>query len=444
VTIPRDIYSQGVDFVTYVHIAQLVVCIVFCIICILLVKNLVLTRLTALSGAVNEIGLKGDMSSRVTVSGKDELSRLAKNINGMLESLEKSESRRESQKELIGHIITNTPVAVLAVDGADTIVLFNDALISMFDLTDIDMFNKKVADIPRLSILIPEINSFKNSGAASSIGELTYVLDGINRTAIASFARLHEEETYILLLTDISEERARQETLYMTDRLASIGEMASGIAHELNNPLTSIIGLSEIIAMENVPDTVKEDMNIIKSESQRAADIVKNLLSFGRKNTSQKQPMAVNKIIQDVLRLRSYEHGVNNIKVIKELATDLPDIMADPSQIQQVIINLVLNAEQAMISAHDKGTITIRTQKVDNLVRITFSDDGPGIEPENLRHIFDPFFTTKETGKGTGLGLSISYGIVNEHNGKIYASSEPGKGATFVVELPLNDVGKKV
>jgi signal transduction histidine kinase len=270
------------------------------------------------------------------------------------------------------------------------------------------------------------------------------VLDGINRTAIASFARLHEEETYILLLTDISEERARQETLYMTDRLASIGEMASGIAHELNNPLTSIIGLSEIIAMENVPDTVKEDMNIIKSESQRAADIVKNLLSFGRKNTSQKQPMAVNKIIQDVLRLRSYEHGVNNIKVIKELATDLPDIMADPSQIQQVIINLVLNAEQAMISAHDKGTITIRTQKVDNLVRITFSDDGPGIEPENLRHIFDPFFTTKETGKGTGLGLSISYGIVNEHNGKIYASSEPGKGATFVVELPLNDVGKKV
>jgi signal transduction histidine kinase len=170
---------------------------------------------------------------------------------------------------------------------------------------------------------------------------------------------------------------------------------------------------------------------------------VRNLLSFARKNATIKQPANINAIIDTVLKLRSYEHGVNNIKIIKDLDPELPDILVDHSQMQQVFINIILNAEYAMISAHGKGNIVIKTEAVDGLLKISFADDGPGIEPGNLRHIFDPFFTTKDVGKGTGLGLSISYGIVTAHNGRIYAVSEPGKGATFNIELPLHNSDKK-
>ena len=181
--------------------------------------------------------------------------------------------------------------------------------------------------------------------------------------------------------------------MYLTDRLASIGEMASGIAHELNNPLTSIIGLSEIVMRDEVPESVKEDMGLIKSESHRAAGIVRNLLSFARKNAALKQPANINKIINDVLRLRSYEHGVNNIKIIKELDNNLPDIMVDYSQIQQVVINIILNAEYAMVNAHGKGILKIKTETADNMLRITFTDDGPDRTRKSPAH-FRPLLSS--------------------------------------------------
>ncbi|MFA5308765.1 MAG: CHASE4 domain-containing protein [Dehalococcoidales bacterium] len=443
VTQPRDIHAQGINAVAYLHTYLLIASIVFCAVFILLVRKLILTRLTGLSKAVNAIGSKGDMSGRIAVGGKDELSQLAHNINGMLESLEKSETRRQSQRELIRHIIAHTPVGILATDESYNIILFNDALRVMFSMEVSSYIGKNVTDIPGLDMLAQEIKAFKESGVTSTTRQLHYVLKGSNRTIIAGFNRLQEEERYILFLTDISEERAKQESLYLTDRLAAIGEMAPGIAHEVNNPLTSVIGISEMVAMQDLPETIKEDMAIIKSESLRAAEIVKNLLSFARKNSSVKQPTAINKILQDVLRLRSFEHGANNITVSREFDPELPEIMADSSQIQQVFINIILNAEQAMAAAHGRGTLKIKTEKTDDLVRITFTDDGPGIEPRNLRRIFDPFFTTKEIGKGTGLGLSISYGIVTEHKGRIYATSEPGKGATFVIELPRGGDGQR-
>jgi signal transduction histidine kinase/sensor domain CHASE-containing protein len=439
VSIPRDIYSQGQNTVSYLHLSLLGFIIIFCVVFILLAQKLILTRLTTLSNAVNAIGSKGDASSRISVEGQDELSRLAGNINSMLESLQTSEHRRHSQRELISHIIANTPVAVLAIDESDYIMLFNDALRKMFDLGDTGILGTNITVISNLSLPAAELKAFKESGAYSFKKELQYVQNNYTKTLIAAFARLKEEERYILYLTDITEERAKQESLYLTDRLASIGEMASGIAHELNNPLTSIIGLSEMVAMEKVAEVVKEDMGIIKSESQRAAEIVKNLLSFARKTNARKQPASINKIIMDVLRLRSYEHGVNNITVVRELDPNLPEIVADASQLQQVFINIILNAEHAMVTAHGKGKLKIKTETAGAIVKISFTDDGPGIMPENLRRIFDPFFTTKEVGKGTGLGLSISYGIVTDHNGLIYATSEPGKGATFVIELPVDN-----
>ncbi len=443
VSIPRDIHLQGVRSMVYMIFSLIGIAIVFCFVFIYLIRHLVLIRLTSLSNAINAIGAKGDMSSRVSVKGKDELSRLAGNINNMLESLEKSEIRRQSQKEVISHIIANTPNSVLAFDESGYIALVNDAFRAAFDLKNRDITESKIEDIPEIADIVTEIKNFKASRETSLRKEWQFVSNGVSKIYIVSFARLQEEELYILYMTDISDERAKQESLYLTDRLASIGEMASGIAHELNNPLTSVIGLSEIVMQEEVPESIKEDMSLIKSESHRAAGIVRNLLSFARKNITLKQATNINKIIMDVLRLRSYEHGVNNIKVIQELDPQLPDIMVDNSQIQQVFINIILNAEYAMVNARGKGTLKIKTEVADDNVKVSFTDDGPGIEPQNIRRIFDPFFTTKEVGKGTGLGLSISYGIVTAHNGKIYAVSEFGKGTTFVIELPLHAADAK-
>ncbi|MFC2008210.1 PAS domain S-box protein [Chloroflexota bacterium] len=243
----------------------------------------------------------------------------------------------------------------------------------------------------------------------------------------------------ITYIRDISERRKMEEQLIITDRLASVGELASGIAHELNNPLTSVIGFSQLLLERDVADDVKKDAEVICSEAQRAAEVVKNLLTFARKHTLVKQPINMNSIIERVLELRAYEQRVNNIQVNTQFAPDLPETLADYFKLQQVFLNIIINAEHFMIESHNRGTLDIITGMVNDIIKVLFIDDGPGIPEENLWHLFDPFFTTKEVGSGTGLGLSICHGIVTEHGGRIYAESELGKGATFVVELPISN-----
>ncbi|MFC2059940.1 ATP-binding protein, partial [Chloroflexota bacterium] len=237
---------------------------------------------------------------------------------------------------------------------------------------------------------------------------------------------------------DITERKKMEGRLMVSDRLASIGELASGIAHELNNPLTSIIGFSELLLDKPSADDIREDLEIIHREAQRTAGIVKNLLTFARKHTQTRQSANINNLIETVLELRAYEQRVNNINVITRFNTDLPEIMVDYFQLRQVCLNIIINSEYFMIEAHNKGTLTITTEQAGDIIRIYFADDGPGISAENLGHLFDPFFTTKEAGKGTGLGLSICHGVVSEHGGRIYAESQPGKGATFIIELPIS------
>ena len=239
------------------------------------------------------------------------------------------------------------------------------------------------------------------------------------------------------ILEDITERRKMEEQLILTDRLASIGELASGVAHELNNPLTSILGFSKLLMEKNVHDDIREDIAIINHESMRAAEVVKNLLTFARKHKSLKQPIKINSIIDSILGLRNYEHKVNNIKTITRFETDLPDVVADSFQIKQVILNILINAKYAVGKENKKGIIIIKTENKEDYVRITLTDNGIGISEKNLGHIFDPFFTTKEIGEGTGLGLSICHGIINKHGGRIFAESEPGERTTFTVDLPV-------
>jgi len=237
---------------------------------------------------------------------------------------------------------------------------------------------------------------------------------------------------------DATERKRMQEQLMLTHRLASLGELVSGVAHELNNPLTSVIGFSQLLMEGEIADDIREDLSLVHSEAQRAAEIVKNLLTFARKRAPTKQLTRINNVIEDVLKLRAYWQRVNNIEVRRQFASDIPEIMVDFVQMQQVFLNIIINAEYFMIQAHNRGTLTITTKKVGDVIRISLADDGPGIAKENLTRIFDPFFTTKEVGVGTGLGLSICHGIVNAHGGRIYARSQLGEGTTFVVELPIN------
>jgi PAS domain S-box-containing protein len=264
-------------------------------------------------------------------------------------------------------------------------------------------------------------------------------LDAYFHEAASPLFNEHGEVTgSVMVARDVTKQKRMEEQLIVTDRLASIGELSSGIAHELNNPLTSVIGFSQLLMEGDVPDNIRENLATIYAEAQRAAIIVKNLLTFARKHAPVKQLSQVNVVIEDVLKLRSYEEKVNNIEVEKHLAANLPEIMMDAFQMQQVFLNIIVNAEFAMLEAHQRGRLVIATEASDGVVKISFTDDGPGISRENMKRIFDPFFTTKEVGKGTGLGLSICHGIVTEHGGQIYARSEPGQGATFIVELPLD------
>ncbi len=248
---------------------------------------------------------------------------------------------------------------------------------------------------------------------------------------------------FITVIKDITERKKMEEQLIITDRLASIGELSAGIAHELNNPLTGVIGLSQLLVERDLPEDVKEDIKLVYSEAQRAAGVVRNMLTFAREHPPAKALLSIHDVISKVLELRAYEQRVSNIEVVRHFAPDLPQIMGDYFQLQQVFLNIVINAEQIMTEVHGKGTLIITTQTTGDIVTVSFADDGPGIPKENLGHIFDPFFTTKEVGKGTGLGLSICHGIISAHSGRIYAESEPGKGATFIVELPLRQEEKQ-
>jgi signal transduction histidine kinase len=221
-------------------------------------------------------------------------------------------------------------------------------------------------------------------------------------------------------------------------RLAAVGELVSGVAHELNNPLTGIWGHSQLLAAKKDLDPIiKERVDTISSEAERAVRIVKNLLSFARGGSDEKIYTAINEPIEAVFDLRKYSLMVNNIGLQTNLKPGLPMTMADPYKIQQVVLNLMVNAEQAMEEAGAGDYLRVVTESSDNMLRLIVSDNGPGIAEQDIAKLFDPFFTTKDVGKGTGLGLSICYGIVRDHGGTLSVQNESPRGAKFTIELPI-------
>ncbi|MEE8470242.1 MAG: PAS domain S-box protein, partial [Dehalococcoidia bacterium] len=282
----------------------------------------------------------------------------------------------------------------------------------------------------------------RETGSRSRMQELEfYRKDGstVWVEVTASFLRDSDGQpiSMVSVLRDVTERKRMEQQLQLAGRLAAVGELAAGVAHELNNPLAAVQGFAQLLcSTKDLDESVRSDVESIYREAQRASRITSNLLSFARRQKPEKRFICLNEALEKGLELNAYRMRVNNIEVTTELDPRLPMTMADPHQMQQVFVNLINNAEQAMTEAHGRGRLLVRTESTGEAIRVTFADDGPGIPEDDLKRIFDPFFTTKEVGKGTGLGLSISYGIVQDHGGHLHARSKPGEGTTFVVEIP--------
>jgi len=227
-----------------------------------------------------------------------------------------------------------------------------------------------------------------------------------------------------------------QSRLLHSEKMSALGMLVSGVAHELNNPLTSVLGYAELLTDREPDQRRRKMLGRITLETKRAARIVQNLLTFSRKHKPTKARIDLNSVLTDVLDFREYELRVRNVEVIKRLDPKLPPVLADPHQFQQVFLNLLTNAEQAIGERDRQGRIEVDTGVQDGAVVVRVADSGPGIPREHLEQVFLPFFSTKEVGRGTGLGLSICYGIVEEHGGTIHAESPEGGGAIFTVRMP--------
>ena len=265
-------------------------------------------------------------------------------------------------------------------------------------------------------------------------------------TAHAEPADAHGLLRVDALVRDVSERkklddqsRDLYQQLLQAEKMAALGQTVSGVAHELNNPLATILTWSERLAGRSLDESTRRGVDVILHEAERAAKIVRQLLTFARKRQSTRTMVDMNQVVRETLSLRAYEQRVTNITVIDALASGLPQIFADPHQLQQVLLNLVMNAEQAMLGANGRGTLVVRTwhEVGREALVLEINDDGPGVPSEVQGKIFDPFFTTKEVGKGTGLGLTVAYAIVQEHGGRIRVESGAGRGASFFVELPV-------
>jgi two-component system, cell cycle sensor histidine kinase and response regulator CckA len=269
----------------------------------------------------------------------------------------------------------------------------------------------------------------------------------VELTGRAEAERTRREFRIEAVLRDVSERKKLDDEtrdiyhqLLQAEKMAALGQTISGVAHELNNPLATILSWAERLTQKSTLEpAVRRGLDIILSESERSARIVRTLLTFARKRQTTRSMIDVNQIARETLALRAYEQRVTNITVIDALAAGLPPAYADGHQVQQVLLNLIINAEQAMLSANGRGVLVVRTfhDNEREAVVLEINDDGPGIPDEVQTKIFDPFFTTKEVGKGTGLGLTVAYAIIQEHGGRIRLESHHGNGASFFVELPV-------
>jgi two-component system NtrC family sensor kinase len=355
------------------------------------------------------------------------------------------QSELQRQRDFNIKILNNTQSMILVLDPAGVITYANRRCFEAGGYT-----HEELIGHPLLDLVPPGRRQALQDGLAQTLAghqvdhlELPVLLGrGRGGQFSVSVSPMRDESgsitSLVVMMTDITDAAMLQAKLMHTEKMAAVGQLVSGVAHEVNNPLTAILGFADLLLDQaDVPENARKDLRVIMQEAQRTKQIVQNLLSFARQMPPQRSPVQVNDIVRRTLALRNYDFNSHGVQIAENFDERLPQVVGDAHQLQQVFLNILNNAYDAVRESNRSGRIEIATCSTpDGMVEVSFCDSGDGIlYPEK---IFDPFFTTKEVGKGTGLGLSICYGILREHGGDITCRNNAGQGATFTVRLPVN------
>ena len=331
--------------------------------------------------------------------------------------------------------------AIMTFDALGRFTTVNDAGEVISGYKREELLGKFFGPLLPLDALPRAVYEFRRalSGSPGQFETVLTTKSGARRHISVTYSCPQRSEEVLCLIRDATDEKQLQQQLIQSEKMAAIGQLVSGVAHELNNPLASISAFAQLLLINQAMNAEqRHSAEVIASEAKRAARIVNNLLTFARQHKAEKIYADVNKVLEDTLELRAYELNVRGIRLVREFRERSLETMLDVYQLQQVVLNLVTNAEHAMAAvenAHHR--LVVRSRLQDGRARIEVEDSGPGIPADALDRIFNPFFTTKPTGGGTGLGLSISLGIISEHGGRIWAENCPGGGARFCIELPV-------
>jgi PAS domain S-box-containing protein len=356
----------------------------------------------------------------------------------------KMERQLAQQEEFHGRLLESFPDLILVVDLEECYTFVSSRARELLGYESQEMLGKRISEMedhsPEMATLYHSVVSGKQSFASAEYA--ARYRDGNWRTMRAAGSRLVDAEGkisgVIFSVRDITVERKLEQQIVQSERLAAMGAMIGGVAHELNNPLTSIMGVSELLQDTETNETSRKQLAMLQQQARRAAEIVQNLTYFSRPPAPGKSRINLVEVVERTLNLHAYSLRKNNITVDFLKETGMPYALGDPHQLMQVFLNLVLNAEHAIREVRDKGTLRIRMGRGEGTVWVSFHDDGPGIPKEILSSIFDPFYTTKRPGRGTGLGLSICKSVLKEHSGTVEAANAADGGAVFTVTLPMS------
>lgn len=380
-----------------------------------------------------------------TSSGVVEDGRTVRYQGTLIDVTEKRAMERQLQRqeEFRRYLLESFPDLILVLDMKGQYTFVSPRIRELIGYGPELLLGKSVEDAanspPELAKLYQTVAAGENSRASCEYAARHQ--SGEWRTMLGMASPLLDAEGkpagVIISVRDVTMEKKLEQQIIQSERLAAMGQMIGGFAHELNNPLTSILGIAELLQEGGASEAMRKQLAILHQQARRAAEIVSNLQYFARPPAPGRIEVDLNDLVQRTVQMQAYPLRKSNITVDFLPEPALPAVVADPNQLMQVFLNLLLNAEQAIRESREKGTIRVRTGRNADSVWIVFQDDGPGIAPENLAHIFDPFFTTKRPGRGTGLGLSICKTVLREHGGNIEAASAPGGGAVFTITLPV-------
>jgi two-component system NtrC family sensor kinase len=357
------------------------------------------------------------------------------------------QSQLERERDFNLNILNNTQSMILVLDTAGLVSYANRRCFEA-GYREGDLLGRALREfVPesRRPALAAALESTLRGQPVNNLEISVRGSDGRNGQFSVNLSPMRDEEgavnSIVVVMADVTDAAILQAKLRHAEKMAAVGQLVSGVAHEVNNPLAAILGFTDLL-LENdeLPESAKDFLHVILQEAERTKVIVQNLLSFARQTPAQRMPIQLNAILRSTLQLRSYDFSSHGLEIVERLQPDLPRIVGDSHQLQQVFLNILNNAYDAVGEAHRPGRIQIESCQRDGFAEVSFRDNGPGITfPDR---IFDPFFTTKEVGRGTGLGLSICYGIVREHGGEILCHNNSGQeGSTFIVRLPLAERG---